>query len=170
LVGCIVVFELFTPVIVRVLYSNSFDNVVPYLLFSSIGTPLRAYAVILAYIMLARGDGKIYIITESLSAVLYIVLNMAGYTLWGLSGTGIAYVIWYLAYSVSVTVVYHYYYRYPFPKEVIGITLCVAIVTTFQSTLCLWQCYVCASIVALTVAIVSFTIFYRSHLARSMKK
>ena len=55
--------------------------------------------------------GVVDIVTETLSALLSVVLTIAGYRLAGLPGLGMAYTAWYVAYAVIVAVVYRLRYR-----------------------------------------------------------
>ncbi len=62
-------------------------------------------------VILARGDGKIFIISEGLSAVTAVTVNILGYRLGGLMGLGFSYVAWYAIYTTIVAVIYRRHYR-----------------------------------------------------------
>lgn len=63
----------------------------------------------MAYAIIARGDGKTYIVTESLSSVAGLALNIIMYKTWGFAGLGVSYIIWYAIYTLIVTVPYRRY-------------------------------------------------------------
>lgn len=111
LMPVIVLFILLAPLIVRVLYSSEFIEIVPLVTIGIVGTTLRAISWCMAFTILARGDGKVYLATELISSALYVVLNIIGYRLGGLAGVGAAYIIWYGLYTLSIGIVYRYYYR-----------------------------------------------------------
>lgn len=52
-----------------ILYSGEFRAIIPYISFAIVGTVMRAYSWFLAIVIVARGDGKIYIVTETLSVL-----------------------------------------------------------------------------------------------------
>jgi PST family polysaccharide transporter len=65
----------------------------------------------MAFVILARGDGKTFLITESLSAITSITLNIFAYNNWGLNGLGFAYLGWYIIYTLIVGFVYRNRYN-----------------------------------------------------------
>ena len=92
-----------------------------------------------ALVMLARGDGRCYIITESASALLCLVLKVAGYRIGGFAGLGAAYVLHYAAYSAMVLWVYRRRYGLRLGRGVPA--LCAMAVATAFAALafkCLW--------------------------------
>jgi O-antigen/teichoic acid export membrane protein len=58
-----------------------------------------------AYSILAKGDGKMYLISETLSGLIGLVLNVVGYSFFGFAGLGVSYILWYVAYTIIVTVI-----------------------------------------------------------------
>lgn len=96
---------------IRVLYAESFMPMLPLITVGMAGVTLRATSWCLAHVILARGDGRTYLITESLSAVAMLALNVAGYHYGGFTGLGIAYVVWYGLYTLITMVVYTRSYR-----------------------------------------------------------
>ena len=67
--------------------------------------------VVAVFVILARGDGKTYVITESISAVVGLVLNILFYRWWGITGLGLAFLTWYVVYTVIIAVVYWGHYH-----------------------------------------------------------
>lgn len=97
--------------VVELLYSHEFLPVIPMAAFAMTGTALRAVAWCMAYVIVARGDGRIFLITESLSAVVALVLNIVGFRLAGFLGLGLAYTLWYAAYIGIISYVYFRRYK-----------------------------------------------------------
>ena len=102
-------FVALSQVAVRLLYSGRFDAVVPYVDFGVCGVILRAFSYCMAFVILARGDGRMFVLTEATGAVLGLVLRIAGYRLWGFAGMGIAYIVEYALYSAVVVAAYRHY-------------------------------------------------------------
>lgn len=97
--------------IVRVLYAESFEPMLPFITIGMAGVSLRATSWCLAHVILAKGDGRTYLVTESVSAAAMIALNIAGYHYGGYAGLGMAYVVWYALYTLITMLVYTRRYR-----------------------------------------------------------
>lgn len=105
-----VVFITAAPLIVRILYSSDFDSIVPYLSLAAVGTIFKALSFTMAYLIVARGDGRTYLLTEFISAAVFLVLSFWGWKSDGYFGLGVAYLVWYALYTVSVAIVCRYRY------------------------------------------------------------
>lgn len=99
------------PLIVTLLYSREFLSIVPYIETAAPGTIFRAVSWSMAYVILARGDGRTYLITELSSAAIAVVFQIWGYTMGGLTGLGIAYSLWYMSYTLIIALIYFRRYR-----------------------------------------------------------
>ena len=104
-------FIVLRSVVVWVLYTPQFAVIEPFISWGMVGTIFRTVSWCIAFVILAKGSGRIYLVTESLSAVVELVLNIVGYRLWGLTGLGIAFTMWYVVYTAIVAVVYMRIYR-----------------------------------------------------------
>lgn len=111
------------PLLVRLLYSSEFMSIVPMVTVAAPGLVLRAVGWVLAFPIVARGDGKVLILTESVSALLYFLLNMAGWHIGGLVGLGVSYVVWYLLYSLIVGFVYRRLYGLTMPPAILALAI-----------------------------------------------
>ena len=116
------------PWLVRLLYSAEFTDVIPYFVWGMSGMILRAPSMAMSYCFLARNSGKSFFISEVVSGVAGMALQMAGYSLWGFVGLGVSSIVWMM---VDVTVVYVVYRRQ-------GLSL---LPTTWLNSLCA-VCYV----------------------------
>lgn len=136
------------PVIVRILYSSEFIPVVPLVVTGICGTALRGVSWCMAFTMIARNDGRVYLVSELASALLYLMLSIGGYKLIGLEGIGIAYIIWYALYLTMVYVICRRRYGFGLYRRIkmmtavtmtIGITM-AALALTWPG---LWWINVC---------------------------
>lgn len=114
--------------IVSLLYDRTFLGVLPFLTTGIAGIVFRTFSWCVAYVIIAKGDGKIFILTESIDAVLGLLLNILGWHIGGFTGLGISYVIWYMLYSVIVYTVYRRRYGLRMPRQTIFLTCGVALV------------------------------------------
>lgn len=110
LLPCVCVFLLLSGIMVTLLYSSEFEPVVPFVNLAMLGTIFRLFSWCLAFVMLAKGDGRIFVVTEIVSAIVYAASSILCYRSFGIVGLGYSYIIWYGLYTVSVTLVY--YLRY----------------------------------------------------------
>ena len=85
-----IVFAMFMPQFISLLYDSRFLPAVPmsqcavlYMFFKAITTPI-------AYTSLAKGDSWLYLIMETVYDVVFVLMIGVSYGLWGLTGTGIA--------------------------------------------------------------------------------
>lgn len=103
----VALFILLRTQIVDLLYTQDFRVIVTFISLGMAGTVLRTLSWCIAFVFLAKGAGKIYLITETLSAATGLALNIVCYSQWGLTGLGASYVAWYFIYTLIVAVVYY---------------------------------------------------------------
>lgn len=104
LVMCVTLLCLSEPVL-RLLYSNAFEGARSFVDHAVPGVLLRAASWCLAFVLIARADGKIYLLTETLSIAAMLALYLPGWNTGGYSGLGWAYSAWYLFYYLLVYIV-----------------------------------------------------------------
>lgn len=121
-------------VIIRLLYSSEFDATTGYVNAALIGTVFRAVSWCMAYTLLARGDGRVYLLTESLSGIAFLILSYFGYQWGGLYGLGLAYSAWYALYAVIIGIVYFSRYRMKLNRRVVVLS----VVAIMVMAICAW--------------------------------
>lgn len=151
LTPCLLAFILLRSHLVWLLYSGEFLVILTYISWGVVGTVLRAMSWCLSFVMLAKGDGKIFLITESLDAVIGLVLNIVCFSLWGVDGLGYAYLVWYAIYTIIVAVVYFKVYHLTLSVKCLrnlGATLVVCIAAVLAMQYGTW--YITAIILVIT--------------------
>ena len=78
------------PLLVPLLYSGRFAPVVPMAQVSLLSMYARAMMLPVAYITLAKGHSRAYMILETVSAAVLVGLMAACFGAWGLTGAGVA--------------------------------------------------------------------------------
>lgn len=101
LMPVVAVFVCADRLVVDILYTESFYESLPYMSVAIIATPLRAASWCFSYVILAKGDGRTYIVTEGISAVSLLVLSYAGWSTSGFAGLGVAYVCQYIIFLAA---------------------------------------------------------------------
>jgi enterobacterial common antigen flippase len=92
----------FAPLVIWLFYSSAFAPAVEILRWICLGMILRVASWPMAFVLVARGERKLYFLTELLSNAFFIFLIWAGLTIFGLKGSGIAFFSMYVAYCLCV--------------------------------------------------------------------
>lgn len=100
-----------SPLVIRLLYNSDFLGALPYLLAAIPATMLRAVGWCLGIVILTRGNGRIYMITEGVSAAVMLIGSITGYICAGVQGLGLAYMLQYIIYTPVVWYICHRYYN-----------------------------------------------------------
>lgn len=151
--------------IIPLLYSKEFLSATPFIIWATIGTIFRAISWCMAFVILARGDGKTYLLTESLSGITYVTLNIFAYHNYGIEGLGIAYMTWYIIYTIIVAIIYHYRYNLCLNKNtyrLIFISIAISLTSTLSYKFIGWQI---PALIALVT--IPFSIKYILHKKRN---
>jgi PST family polysaccharide transporter len=75
------------------------------------GFSFKAISWSIGFVLLAKGSGKLYFITELLSDTITLMLNVVGYYYWGLAGVGASYTVGFILYLVIIYVVCRRHYN-----------------------------------------------------------
>ncbi len=92
----------FAPLVITIFYSGKFDEAVDILRWSVYGIFGRIVSWPLGFIMLAKGMGKTFFCSETFANLLHIAAIWGCTKLWGLPGTGIAFLALYAIYTPVV--------------------------------------------------------------------
>lgn len=109
----LIVFALFLPIIVHLLYTADFLAVIPMVLAALSSMFFKAIYTPIAYIPLAKGDSVVYMLMELSYDVVFALLVVGGFLWNGLLGAGLALSLANLFDLACISLVYsrHYGYR-----------------------------------------------------------
>jgi antigen flippase len=93
---CLAATIIFAPLVIKLFYSSQFIGAVDILRWSVYGVFGRVLSYPLGYVLLAKGRGKTFLCTETLHNVFYIGAIMVCTHYFGISGTGIAFLLLYI--------------------------------------------------------------------------
>lgn len=127
---------IFISVVVRLLFSEAFLAVNDYIIWCAVGILFKMASFAIGYILLAKAESKLFLITETISSAVTFCLNILGYYFFGLIGLGIASALGFLFYMLMIYFIAkkRYEFRYSssfvkmFCQEFLVILLCVACV------------------------------------------
>lgn len=94
-----------SPLIIHLFYSAAFVAAVPILRWCILGILGRVFSWPLAFVMLAKGKGKAFIVTEIIGCVLNLGAVLLFTETWGLVGAGIAFAAVYAGYTAVILLV-----------------------------------------------------------------
>jgi PST family polysaccharide transporter len=86
------------PWVILLLYSHEFDGATEILRWQVLGDVLKVVSWPLGFILLASGDGRAFLITESLTIGIFAALVWLGLPLMGVRATGLAFLGMYIVY------------------------------------------------------------------------
>ena len=119
----IVIFLAFIPTIISLLFSKEFMPIIGILTFGILATLFKAVSWSMGFILIAKGDSKLYITTEVGFNLLLLLMSVFGYVYGGLTGVGISYLVYYMIYLVGVKIITQNRYEFKFENEFYKILL-----------------------------------------------
>ncbi|WP_208891148.1 oligosaccharide flippase family protein [Polaribacter sejongensis] len=114
LIPIIVVFLIFSPLLIQFFYSNKFIPIVQMVNFAIIGMAFRAVSWSLGFILLAKGESKLLIKTGVGFNTVFFLCNISGYMLMGLTGIGISFIVNYIIHLLGMLLITKYKYSFFF--------------------------------------------------------
>lgn len=105
----LVLFVALDRVAMLILYTEDFLSALPFVSIGCLAMIFRGVSYCMAYVIIARGDGRAYLVVELISAAVGLTLNILMFKWYSFAGLGISYVLWYMLYTGMVWVVIHRY-------------------------------------------------------------
>lgn len=130
----ILIFIIFIPYIVQLLYSTKFLPINEMIIWAALGMVFKAGSWVISFQFLAKGSSRIYFINELVFNSYLLGFNILGYTYFGLVGLGYSFLLSYILYSIQVYILTKYYYKFTFTSSFISAFL----ITIISSSLCLF--------------------------------
>lgn len=110
---------IFMPVMIKILYSDSFLAANEYILWACVGMMLRFGAWVVSYLFVAKAESKLFVKVELSANLYYLVFNLLGYHFWGLAGLGMAFALEYVVYFLQVYLIARKRYDFRFSRSFI---------------------------------------------------
>ena len=112
----IVVFLACAPFIIVILYSHEFSPIVAMVTWGILGMIFKAVSWSMGYMIIAKGDSKVFIKTAIGFNTILLSINIIGYHFGGLEGVGISFFIYYIIHFISIRIITYYRYDFYFEK------------------------------------------------------
>ena len=156
----IAIFIVLHPLMVRILYTTDFYTINDYLLLAIQGISFKAISWSIGFVLLAKGSGKLYFVTELLSDCITLALNIIGFNHWGLAGVGASYTIGFIIYLIIIYAVCRHNYGIEPGRNAWGataITVGVSVLTLITYSHVRWLSW----IITIATIAVSAVMMYR---------
>ena len=166
----VMIMMLLRHVVVSLLYDTAFLVALPCLTWMLVGMVLRATSWCMAFVILVKGDGRTYVVTEALSVTAGLGMNIAAYHYFGVTGLGVSFALWYALYNVIIGVVYFGRYRMRLRGGAIGL----AAASVAASVCCAFavenEAYIAATVLTAVASVVSLRCLFNLLRGKSAAK
>lgn len=123
IVPCLMLFTLFLPQIIRLLYRPEYLEIVPMVLCATLYMYSKAVITPVAYTALAKGDSRMFFVIEVIAAVLLGVCVIGGYRMAGLTGSGVGLALSNVVELTIIMIVYSRAYGVRLYRSTVGVIL-----------------------------------------------
>lgn len=113
----IVLFLTFISLVIKVIYTSKFDEIIPMVCFGILGMLFKAVSWAMGFILIAKGDFKIFIKTAIGFNLLSLIMNVLGYYFYGLEGLGFSFCLYFLVHFTGLKIITKNRYNFYFDKE-----------------------------------------------------
>ncbi|MFS8083525.1 MAG: O-antigen translocase [Ginsengibacter sp.] len=117
----LMIFLVFIKWVIVILYSDKFMPVDTMIHWAAMGMLFKAASWAIAFILLAKGDSKIFFWNELIVNLYMLILNILGYRFMGLTGLGISFLVGYLFYFIQIFALGKIKYQFSFDAAFIRI-------------------------------------------------
>jgi O-antigen/teichoic acid export membrane protein len=111
------VFLIFINWIILILYSNKFVGINEMIHWATLGMYFKVASWSIAFILLAKGNSKLFFWNELIVSIYTLVFNLIGYYWMGLTGLGISFLFSYFLYLIQVYILTKYKYDFCFNRS-----------------------------------------------------
>ncbi len=101
----LVILLVFIKIGIVILYSVKFLAIVKLIQWSALGIFFQAFSFCIAYLFLAKGNSRLFFWNELLPNIYVLIFNCLSYSILGLEGLGISFLIGYFFYFIQVYLV-----------------------------------------------------------------
>ena len=117
----LIAFLIFVNWAIIILYSTQFLTITGMVYWATMGIFFKAVSWAIAFIFLAKGDGKLYFWNELLGSVYFLLFSLLGYYYGGLTGLGVSFLASYFFYLIQVFFIAKHKYQFSFALSFVKI-------------------------------------------------
>lgn len=120
----ILFFIIVLPILVKLLFSSDFVQIITFVRLMAIGMIFRATSWVASFVPGAKGDNKFFLLMEVIGCTIYFIVSFVCYKHYGLEGLGVAFIIHYICYWGIIYVSMKVRYGYSINKKFLKI-ICI---------------------------------------------
>lgn len=113
----VIIFLIFKSVIVSLLFSSEFLPIVGMITYGILATVFKAVSWSMGFVLLAKGNTKLYLLTEIISYSALLLSIVIGYNINGLTGLGIGFLLYHILDLVFIKYVVSKKFRFKFDNS-----------------------------------------------------
>jgi len=126
----VVIFLMVAPYLIILLYSEEFTPILGMLSWGILGMIFKTASFAMGYIIIAKGDSKVFMITSIAFNSILLSVNILGYIYGGLTGIGVSFLIYYIVHFISIKMITKMRYGFKMGKAfydlfVICLSFCI---------------------------------------------
>jgi O-antigen/teichoic acid export membrane protein len=129
----IILFLTLIPLIVKIIYTPKFSSIIPMVCFGILAMLFRAVSWSMGFILITKGDSRMFLKTALGFNIISLFLNVFGYYFYGLEGLGFSFLIYYLIHFFALKIItkkrYGFYFDIDFYQ--IYLTCIMMCIVTF---------------------------------------
>ena len=114
----IITFIIFKPLIVSLFFSKDFIYILGMINFGILATAFKAISWSMGFILIAKGDSKLYFVTEIVSNTALLISIFIGYKINGLTGVGVSFLIYHILDLVFIKLIVTKRYKFYFNESI----------------------------------------------------
>lgn len=156
----IIIFLILAPFFVSLLYSEKFYSITVFIQWSMFGMILRAAGWSISYLLIAKGEKRLFVVNEIIANSYIFILNILFYYIWGLDGLGIAFALSYFIFLIQYFMVSKIKFDFSFTQsfkkifvfEALMLFVCLILMLSFKTN----YIYIPTAIIGLICFLFSF--------------
>lgn len=113
----IVLFIIAVPYIIQILYTKEFLGILDLVTWAILGTLFKTVSWTIGYVLIAKGDSKLFMKTTLFFNTLLLIMTISGYYIGGLLGVGISFFIYYIIHFLVLRIITQLKYELYFDKK-----------------------------------------------------
>jgi len=172
----IILFLMFSSLVIKILYSTEFLVIVSMVTWGILGTLFKAMSFSMGYIIIAKGDSKVFIKTAVGFNTLLFLMNILGYSYGGLTGLGISFFVYYIIHFIVVGILTKSLYNFYFTKSFYllfvfcSVFCALAFLTTYFLSETNWRYLILAIIFVISVVVSVYQLHKKMNLRELFDK
>ena len=149
-----------TPLLIRILLSKEFLDSQNFIQFAVLAIPLKGLVWVVGYIILAKGNNKLFLTVEIIANLVVLGFNLLFYRLYGLAGLGLSLSLSYLIVTTLMLLILYRRYQFKFESA----TYKLLIFSMLSLSFCLIAIFYISKpysvLIQIAIVIISFSFYY----------